>query len=244
MEVVAQKAEAGPCERRRQHRRPAAIQREREDRERRCRDRADAGLRPSMPSMKFKLFISATIQSMVTGYSSAPRSSAPTAAGDVVDRGAGGDGDRGRRELAHELDDRLISKRSSSRPTARARRRRAGSRARGPPSDGCSSSTGIATAMNIAIPPPNGFGFRVQAPVRAAMVDQAEPWSRHLAAIGVSQSASNAPPVRTRRARRGGPASRTRLHVSTLAHRSPPSGPHRADAEQRASRAAAPSAAA
>ena len=61
-----------------------------------------------MPSMKLKLFISATIQSMVTGYCSAPRSSGCSSGSvrwSIVAPAL--DGDRGRRDLADELGDRV-----------------------------------------------------------------------------------------------------------------------------------------
>ena len=76
--------------------------------------------RPSMPSMKLKLFISATIQSIVTGYCSAPRSSGCSSGSvrwSIVAPG-GRPGWRRPTSSPANFAIGLISKRSSSRPTA------------------------------------------------------------------------------------------------------------------------------
>ena len=198
--------------------------------------------RPSIPSMKLKLFISATIQSIVTGYCSAPRSSAPQQRQrEVVDRGAGGDRDRGRRQLADELDDRVDleavveqadrgahARAEQDRVRAAAQRRlqqqhRAPRRRR---TSRCRRRTGSAPSAGAG---PSCDGR----PGRSG--------SRACAAIGVSQSASTPASANatsaSRRACVTGAPSRSRC-----AERS--AGPERAHAEHERARAAASSAAA
>ena len=163
-----------------------------------------------MPSMKLKMFITprTTGASRVLHHAQIER--AHQRQRQMVDRRPGGHRDR-RRHLARPASEGARGSRSGRRAGRLAAHTQAPSRiacAR-PPSDGFSSSTGTATATNIATPPPNGIGRECAA--GSSCGGRRDRRARRRAPPAASARARARRPCRTRRARPGGPGSRARL---------------------------------